>query len=267
MIRRADAPVLDAAALRVARADREVGLAGVDRHDEAGQRLRIVRPVGVHLDDGGRAAAERHPEPVEVGPTEALLRGPMLHAHARIGRREPVREVAGPVGRAVVDDEQHGAAGARRGSPPRSRAGCRPRCRSAGSPRCPSPARRPGPWRASSRPPRPACREDRARPRSSRASRAPSSSWLHRHRAECTGRSAAQDTTRTDSVGRLRRPPESRAEIWIDAPRRRRRPHLERGDVRAVGAPRRRHDLAARPGCLKRRPSASPQAARRRERT
>ena len=33
----------------------------------------------------------------------------MLHAHARIGRREPVREVAGAVGRAVVDDEQHGA--------------------------------------------------------------------------------------------------------------------------------------------------------------
>ena len=35
--------------------------------------------------------------------------GPMLHVHARVGRREPVREVAGPVGRAVVDDQQHGA--------------------------------------------------------------------------------------------------------------------------------------------------------------
>ena len=33
----------------------------------------------------------------------------MLDADARIGRREPVREVAGAVGRAVVDDEQHGA--------------------------------------------------------------------------------------------------------------------------------------------------------------
>ena len=118
MIAADDAPVLDAAALRVARPDHEVGLAIASIGAiSARQGRRVVRPVGVHLDDDRGAAAERLAEPVEVRPAEALLGGPMLDADARIGRGEAVGELAGPVGRAVVHDQQHGARAAPRGSP------------------------------------------------------------------------------------------------------------------------------------------------------
>ena len=106
-----------------------------DGRDERRQRRRVVRPVGVHLDDDPGAAGERDAEPVEVRPAEALLGRAVADADPR--RRPPARpsaSVAGPVGRAVVDDEQRRAGQRRRGSRPRSPAGSRPRRRSAGRP-------------------------------------------------------------------------------------------------------------------------------------
>ncbi len=74
--------------------------------------------VGVHLDDDPGAGADRDAEAVEVRPPETLLGRPMADPDPRIGRGELVGQPAGPVGRAVVDDEQGGAAEAGRGSPP-----------------------------------------------------------------------------------------------------------------------------------------------------
>jgi len=67
-----------------------------------------VAEVGVHLDDHRRAGGERHPEPIEICPTESLLEGTMADVDARIGGRQRVREATGPVGGLVVDHEQGG---------------------------------------------------------------------------------------------------------------------------------------------------------------
>jgi hypothetical protein len=67
-----------------------------------------VRPVGVHLDHHPGAAVQRDPEPVEVRAAQALLPGPVVDVDPRVVRREAVGQVAGPIGRAVVDDEQRG---------------------------------------------------------------------------------------------------------------------------------------------------------------
>ena len=68
-----------------------------------------MRPVGVHLDDDRRAARERDAEPVEVRLAQALLRLAMPDADPRVVRAELLGQRAGPVGRAVVDDEQRRA--------------------------------------------------------------------------------------------------------------------------------------------------------------
>ena len=78
--------------------------------DQRRQGRRVVAEVGVHLDDRRRAAGQGHPEPVEVGPAESLLDGPMADADARIGRGQRVGQAAGAIRRTVVDHEQ-GAAG------------------------------------------------------------------------------------------------------------------------------------------------------------
>ncbi len=101
-----DAPVDDAAARRVARPDHEVGRSAGDRGDEGRQRCRVVRPVGVHLDHDLGPAGERNAEAVEVGPPEPLLFGPMADADPGVGGCELVRDLAGAVGRSVVDDEE-----------------------------------------------------------------------------------------------------------------------------------------------------------------
>ena len=85
----AEAPVDDAAALRVARSDDEVRLAVTHRGDEADQARRVVRPVRIHLDHDRGAAAERDAEAIEVRPAEALLRGAVADPDPRVGRREP----------------------------------------------------------------------------------------------------------------------------------------------------------------------------------
>ena len=49
-----------------------------------GSDRRVVRPVGVHLDDDVGAAVERHAEAVEVRPPEALLGRPVADPDPRI---------------------------------------------------------------------------------------------------------------------------------------------------------------------------------------
>ena len=131
----ADAPVDDAAAARVARADDEIGVARDDRRDERRQRGRVVRPVGVHLDDDRRRRppARRRTRRGRPG------RGPAWPADAGRGsagsaRGQLVGDRARPVGRAVVDDQERRAR-QRFEDRRRDRHGrSRPRCTSAGSP-------------------------------------------------------------------------------------------------------------------------------------
>ena len=101
----ADAPIHHAAARGVARADDEIGLAGLDRGDERREHGRVVAEVGVHLDHDRGAAAERDAEAVEVRPPQALLGRPMPHPDARIRGGQLVGDPPGAVGRAVIDDE------------------------------------------------------------------------------------------------------------------------------------------------------------------
>ena len=69
------------------------------------QLLGLVGAVGVHLADHVVAGVERHPEAVQVGRAQAGLVGAVQDRDLRVGGGEPVGDVAGAVGRAVVDDE------------------------------------------------------------------------------------------------------------------------------------------------------------------
>jgi len=88
----------DPAARRVARTDHEVRRAIDDRPDDVRQDGRIVRPVGVHLEDDRRTSVERDLEAVEVGPTEPLLGRAMTHADPGVGGRQLVGDAASAVG-------------------------------------------------------------------------------------------------------------------------------------------------------------------------
>ena len=66
------------------------------------------RPVGVHLEDDRGVARERDLEPVEVRRPDRLAR-PVADADPWIVGGEPVRELAGPVRRGIVHDEQRAA--------------------------------------------------------------------------------------------------------------------------------------------------------------
>ena len=79
--------------------------ASVQGVEERLELLGLVGTVGVHLPDHVVAAAEGDLEPVVVRRAEALLAGAVQHAHARVLGRDRVGEVAGAVGRAVVDDQ------------------------------------------------------------------------------------------------------------------------------------------------------------------
>ena len=103
-----DAPVDDPATRDVARADDEIGRSGRDRLHQRRQRRRIVRPVSVHLDDGHGATGQRHLETVQIGPAEALLHGTVADLDPWVARGEGIRDVTGPVGRAIVDHEDRG---------------------------------------------------------------------------------------------------------------------------------------------------------------
>ena len=105
-----------AAAGDVARADHEVGVrGGLDQRRDV---RRVVREVGVHLDDELGAAGERVLEPGGVGAAEAVLLGAVEDLDRVELGGEPVGDLAGPVGRGVVDDEHPVA----RRRPPRAAA-------------------------------------------------------------------------------------------------------------------------------------------------
>ena len=61
--------------------------------------------VGVHLEDQLGAAGEGRAEAGDVGGAEAFLARPVQDVDALVLGGEPVGDLAGPVGRAVVDDQ------------------------------------------------------------------------------------------------------------------------------------------------------------------
>jgi hypothetical protein len=70
-----------------------------------------VREVAVHLQDELGAVGQGAAESVQVGAAEALLARPVEHVHPVELGREAIRDLAGPVRRAVVDYE-HAIVGA-----------------------------------------------------------------------------------------------------------------------------------------------------------
>ena len=96
-------PALDPAALDVARAEHQVGIArGGDQPRHVG---RVVREVGVHLEDQLGPAGQRLPEARDVGAPEALLAAAVQHLDGLVLGGEPVRDRTGAVGRVVVHHE------------------------------------------------------------------------------------------------------------------------------------------------------------------
>ncbi len=104
------APVGDAAAGDVARAEREVR-AGTNGVEQAGEVGGVVREVGVHLEHVGAAVVERVAKTGEVGGADAVLLGAVQHLDPFVLGSEAVGDLAGAVGRAVVDDEHAKALG------------------------------------------------------------------------------------------------------------------------------------------------------------
>ena len=82
------APVLDAAALHVARAEHHVG-ALLDEAEEVGQVGGVVREVGVHLEDEVGAVVEGLAEAGHVRLAQALLAGAMQHLDVGVLGRQP----------------------------------------------------------------------------------------------------------------------------------------------------------------------------------
>ena len=103
------APVRHLAPVDVARAQHDVGVFG--RLDQERDLGRVVREVGVHLDDEIRAPGKGVIEPGDVGGAEALLRRSVKHLDVVTLGREAVGDLAGAVGRVVVDDEDAASGG------------------------------------------------------------------------------------------------------------------------------------------------------------
>src|SRR5205823_5141383 len=97
------APVDDAHAVQVARADDEVGLLALA--DEGGQVARFVREVGVHRDQPAVAAREPAAEPLDVGAPESERPRALEDVDMAEARAELACERSRAVGRAVVDDQ------------------------------------------------------------------------------------------------------------------------------------------------------------------
>jgi outer membrane lipoprotein SlyB len=70
-----------------------------------------VGEVGVHLHHVARAAVERVAEAREVRRADAVLLGAVEHLQVVVLARPAVGDLAGAVGRAVVDDEDAKAVG------------------------------------------------------------------------------------------------------------------------------------------------------------
>ena len=63
--------------------------------------------VRVHLDHQLGALVERLAEAGDVGAAEPLFVRAVQHFHVRVPLRQPVGEAPGPVGRVVVNDQDH----------------------------------------------------------------------------------------------------------------------------------------------------------------
>src|SRR5436190_11951921 len=68
--------------------------------------MRVMREVGVHLRNDLGAAAQRLVKSGDVGGAQPLLAGAVQDRDVVVRRREPVRDLPRPVGRAVIDDQQ-----------------------------------------------------------------------------------------------------------------------------------------------------------------
>ena len=123
------APVPDAPALHVARAEHQVG-ALLGRRDQPRHVVRVVREVAVHLEDQLRALRERVCEAGDVRRAEAFLPLPVQDVDEAELRGQLVGELTRPVRRVVVDHEHAVALAQHLGeriapSARRSRARCR----------------------------------------------------------------------------------------------------------------------------------------------
>ena len=99
-------PVGRAAAIDVARADDEIGV--LRERQEVGQVFGIVRVVGVHLEDELVAVLDGIVKAEYVRGAQAHLAGAVQRADPRIRRADLVDELAGAVGRVIVDDQDVG---------------------------------------------------------------------------------------------------------------------------------------------------------------
>ncbi len=100
------APVLRAATLDVAGAEREAG--AFRRAEQPGHISGVVREVGVHLHDPVGPLLERPPEARDVRRAEPSLTSAMEDRHKRELAAQPVGELTGAVRGGVVDHEQAG---------------------------------------------------------------------------------------------------------------------------------------------------------------
>ena len=64
-----------------------------------------MREVAVHLEDELGSVVKRPPEPGDVRRTEAFLDRAMEDGYVRKLGGESIGDLAGPVGRSIVDDE------------------------------------------------------------------------------------------------------------------------------------------------------------------
>jgi hypothetical protein len=78
--------------------------AGYKRRQVAG----VVAEIGIHRDRDVIALVQGEAQSGEDGGPQAQLAGPMEHEDARISPRQLVGQVAGAVGRIVVDDKDIG---------------------------------------------------------------------------------------------------------------------------------------------------------------
>jgi hypothetical protein len=88
-------------------ADHEVGT-GARERDHGREVGRIVRAVGIDLDDEVVATLSRDGEAREVGAAEPVFRGAVQHGDGGVGCGRGIHEVARAVRAAVVDDEHVG---------------------------------------------------------------------------------------------------------------------------------------------------------------
>ena len=65
----------------------------------------MMREVRIHLEHQPVAALERPPEASQIRAAEPVLGGTPEHVQPRLAARHPLREVAGSIGRIVVDHE------------------------------------------------------------------------------------------------------------------------------------------------------------------